>query len=383
MVRICYAFFMIVSHSSIWLYENETLRQRIVDREGLRGEFLESLINGDDITCVNQLRMDIRSFRLLCGLLRTEGKLKEDGPVSVEEQVAMFLHILAHHSKNRVIKFLFKRSGQTISKYFNSVLNGVIRLHEILLSAPDPVLEDCSDERWKLFKNCLGALDGTHIQVNVPAIDKPRYRNRKGDISSTNVLGVCSRDMKFIFVMPGWEGSASDSRVLRDAISRTNGLHVPTGYYYLVDAGYGNSEGFLAPYRGYRYHRSEWRHGYTPSNKQELFNMRHSLARNVIERTFGLLKMRWAILRSRSFYPIKVQIRIINACCLLHNFIRLEMPTDPMEEQLNVDMEAQLHNEDITNAAPINTIEGSDAWSAWRESLATGTWNEWLARHAN
>jgi hypothetical protein len=152
MVRICYAFFMIVSHSSIWLYENETLRQRIVDREGLRGEFLESLINRDDITCVNQLRMDIRSFRLLCGLLRTEGKLKEDGLVSVEEQVAMFLHILAHHSKNRVIKFLFKRSGQTVSKYFNSVLNGVIRLHEILLSAPDPVLEDCSDERWKLFK---------------------------------------------------------------------------------------------------------------------------------------------------------------------------------------------------------------------------------------
>jgi hypothetical protein len=107
------------------------------------------------------------------------------------------------------------------------------------------------------------------------------------------------------------------------------------------------------------------------------------MARNVIERTFGLLKMCWAILRSRSFYPIKVQIRIINACCLLHNFIRREMPTDPMEEQLNVDMETQLHNEDITNAAPINTIEGSDAWSAWRESLATGTWNEWLARHAN
>ena len=57
-----------------------------------------------------------------------------------------------------------------------------------------------------------------------------------------------------------------------------------------MDAGYANGEGFLAPYRGYRYHRSEWRRGYTPSNKEELFNMRHSMARNVIERTFGLLK---------------------------------------------------------------------------------------------
>ncbi|CAJ2651696.1 unnamed protein product, partial [Trifolium pratense] len=206
MIDLCFTILIIVSHSSMWFYENNCIRQQPVDREGLRGEFLECLINRDDAVCVNHLRMDIRSFRILCCLLRNEGKLKEDGLVCIEEQVAIFLHILAHHSKNRVIKFLFKRSGETVSRYFNLVLNGILRLHETLLKAPEPVPEDCLDERWKLFKNCLGALDGTHIQVNVPAIDKPRYRNRKGDIS-TNVLGVCSRDMQFIYVMPGWEGS--------------------------------------------------------------------------------------------------------------------------------------------------------------------------------
>ncbi|CAL5324843.1 unnamed protein product [Camellia sinensis] len=56
--------------------------------------------------------------------------------------------------------------------------------------------------------------------------------------------------MQFIYVLPGWEGSASDSRVLRDAVNRPNGLKVPTGHYYLIDAGYTNGEGFLAPYRG-------------------------------------------------------------------------------------------------------------------------------------
>ncbi|XP_028085400.1 uncharacterized protein LOC114286431 [Camellia sinensis] len=35
--------------------------------------------------------------------------------------------------------------------------------------------------------------------------------------------------MQFIYVLLGWEGSASDSRVLRDAVSRPNGLKVPTG----------------------------------------------------------------------------------------------------------------------------------------------------------
>lgn len=74
----------------------------------------------------------------------------------------------------------------------------------------------------------MGALDGTYIDVHVPSVDRPRYRTRKGDVV-TNVLGVCDRNMEFIFVFPGWEGSASDSRVLRDALSRPNGLRVPNG----------------------------------------------------------------------------------------------------------------------------------------------------------
>jgi hypothetical protein len=74
----------------------------------------------------------------------------------------------------------------------------------------------------------LGALDGTYIRVRVPTIDKPRYRTRKGEVA-TNVLAVCSHDLQFIFVLPGWEGSASDSRVLHDAITRQNGLRVPIG----------------------------------------------------------------------------------------------------------------------------------------------------------
>ena len=64
--------------------------------------------------------------------------------------------------------------------------------------------------------------------MRVPLEDKPRYRNRKGEIA-TNVLGVCSQDMQFIYVLPGWEGSAADGRVLRNAISRRNGLRVPHG----------------------------------------------------------------------------------------------------------------------------------------------------------
>ncbi|PPD68271.1 hypothetical protein GOBAR_DD34850 [Gossypium barbadense] len=93
------------------------------------------------------------------------------------------------------------------------------------------------------------------------------------------MLGVCTPDMQFVYVLPGWEGSVADGRVLRDAISRTHGLKVPYGCYYLVDAGYTNCEGFLAPFRGQRYHLNEWRQGYQPSSPQEFFNMKHAAAR--------------------------------------------------------------------------------------------------------
>ena len=119
-------------------------------------------------------------------------------------------------------------------------------------------------------------------------------------------------------------------------------LYFQIGYYYIVDAGYANAEGLLTPYRGTQYHLNDWRCGCTLTTAQELFNMRHFAARNVIERTFGLLKICWAIFRSPSFYPIKTQNRIIIAYCLLYNLIRREMATNSME----IELDTVLNNHD-------------------------------------
>ncbi|KAL0337713.1 UNVERIFIED_CONTAM: hypothetical protein Scaly_2046400 [Sesamum calycinum] len=50
-------------------------------------------------------------------------------------------------------------------------------------------------------EGCLGALDGTFIDVRVLEHEKGRYRTRKG--------------------------SAADNRILRDAVHRPGGLRVP------------------------------------------------------------------------------------------------------------------------------------------------------------
>ncbi|KAF5189205.1 nuclease, partial [Thalictrum thalictroides] len=152
---------------------------------------------------------------------------------------------------------------------------------------------------------CLGALDGTHITASVPIEEQDRFRGRKL-ITTQNVLAACSFDLKFTYVLPGWEGTAHDQRVLDDALARANPFVVPSGRYYLVDAGYTHQPGFLAPYRRTLYHVSE-HEGRTPQNERELFNQRHSLLRNSIERAFGVLKKRWPMLSTQSFYPYMTQ----------------------------------------------------------------------------
>ncbi|KAL8524666.1 hypothetical protein ACS0TY_014318 [Phlomoides rotata] len=305
------------------------------------------------------------------------GWTKPSKYINMYEKVVMFLSILAHHSKNRCVKFQFKRSGQTISKEFHSVLRSVLKLHNLLLVKPHPVPNDSNDTRWGQFKGCLGALDGTHIDVHVPSLDKGHYRNRKGQVS-VNVMAVCDMNMSFVYVLTGWEGSAADSGVLRDALNREHRLRIQRGTYYLCDNGYPNCEGFLTPYKGVRYHLSEWSHR-RPQNAHEYYNMKHTRARNVIEHTFGLLKMRWGILRSPSWYPIKTCYQIIMACCIIHNFLRKELDVDPLEGGLDEFLSE--HPVEDQDDAPdlIESLESTTKWAQWRDILAQSMFNDWNA----
>ncbi|KAL8493331.1 hypothetical protein ACS0TY_024520 [Phlomoides rotata] len=277
--------------------------------------------------------MDRDTFHKLCDMLQSFGGLKSSRRVTVIEKVAMFLSILAHHTKNRCVKFQFKRSGQTVSKHFHAVLHCVLRMHSLLLVKPKAVTEDSTDVRWQKFPGCLGALDGTHVDVHVPTRDKGQYRNRKGN-------------------------------------------------YYLCDNGYLNCEGFLTPYKGVRYHLSEWS-SRRPQSHQEYFNMNHTRARNVIERTFGLLKMRWGILRSPSWYPIKTANKIIMACCLLHNYIQKEMDVDSLESDLDDYMSNSPNVGDDADDGTgiVDSLDATPEWTIWRDSSAMNMFNEWRTGH--
>ncbi|KAL5798550.1 hypothetical protein ACOSQ2_003370 [Xanthoceras sorbifolium] len=79
---------------------------------------------------------------------------------------------------------------------------------------------------YPYFKDCIGAIDGTHIPAMVTGLDINSYRNRHGTISQ-NVLAACNFDLEFIYVLSGWEGSVHDSKVISDVLLRRNELKVP------------------------------------------------------------------------------------------------------------------------------------------------------------
>ncbi|XP_023636147.1 putative nuclease HARBI1 [Capsella rubella] len=201
--------------------------------------------------------------------------------------------------------------------------------------------------------------------------EAPSYRNRKGVISQ-NVLAVCNFDMEFIYVLSGWEGSAHDSKVLYDALSK----------FYLADCGFANRRKFLAPFRATKYHLQDFTgQGCDPETPHELFNHRHASLRNVIERIFGIFKSRFLIFKTAPPFPYKTQTEIVLACVALHNFLRKHCRSDEFLTQ-EVGDEANMENntplEDFQNNEEVFETQDQERESAniWREAMAQQMWSD-------
>ena len=115
---VCIMIVVILHHIITSFHEKYVLKNHTFARHQTRLQTLDDMVGNGDIECVNQLRMDIRTFGLLYELLRSDGRLKMDIVVSIDKQVCMFVHVVAHHVKNQIINNRFKRSGETISRFF-------------------------------------------------------------------------------------------------------------------------------------------------------------------------------------------------------------------------------------------------------------------------
>lgn len=76
----------------------------LIDRAPDQRRHMRGLVGISDVTCLDNLRMSRDTFNSLCYLVEHIGGLRRAKNVDIPEQVAMFLNILAYHTKLVMIR---------------------------------------------------------------------------------------------------------------------------------------------------------------------------------------------------------------------------------------------------------------------------------------
>ena len=125
-------------------------RAPYVNHAAKREEYINSILHGSEGHCVNQIRMKPIAFHHLCHILIEGEHVRLTNHMFVMEQVFIFLHIIGHNVRFRVMGSRIYRSTETVHKYFKVVLRGVLKLYRALikLRSKDTPLEIRNNGRF-------------------------------------------------------------------------------------------------------------------------------------------------------------------------------------------------------------------------------------------
>ncbi|XP_049270038.1 putative nuclease HARBI1 [Rhipicephalus sanguineus] len=160
------------------------------------------------------------------------------------------------------------------------------------------------------FPEVLGCIDSTHVQIKPPKDQEHVYRNRKG-LYSNNVQAICNAEGAITQLASWLPGSTHDSFVWASCDLRrcSERGELPDGWL-LGDSGYALEPWLLTPLRS------------AAGPAEERSKAAHTRTRQVIERTFGILKGRFTCLHQSGGvlqYSPAMCAKIMVASAVLHN----------------------------------------------------------------
>jgi hypothetical protein len=124
-------------------YKEEEINRIYIPREprinaiAQREFYIDSILNRGDRHCVEQIRMKPIVLHRLCDLLTSRNLLRATQNVSIREQVIVFLQIVGHNQRFRVVSGRYYRSVETIHRYFRIVLKAILKLYKHLIKDPE------------------------------------------------------------------------------------------------------------------------------------------------------------------------------------------------------------------------------------------------------
>lgn len=232
------------------------------------------------------------------------------------------------------LEFDFKISRKTIPGIIKETcftIWNVIQPQEMPSPTKELWLQKAKDfEQITQFPNCIGSIDGKHVRIICPPNSGSEYFNYK-KFFSVVLMAISDANYYFTAVDVGAFGREGDSSIFKKSNFgqrlKNNELDLPLDsplpvpdnfekgpqfpYVLLGDEAFGLSEHVMRPYpsKGLSY-------------EKRIYNYRHCRARRVVECSFGILSNKWRVLHSSMLIHPNFAIIVVQACCVLHNFVR-------------------------------------------------------------
>ncbi|CAD6340542.1 unnamed protein product [Miscanthus lutarioriparius] len=287
-----------------------------------------SIMSSTDESSYNDTSSDGPSTVILAKAAVVLRRLK-DKCTSVEA-LGMYIWTCSHQSASRECKYRFERSLDIVSRKITTVAEVMYRWASTVLVPADRNYTRVNQKlaayaSW--FVGCIGAIDGTHIEIEVNREAKADFFNRKGK-TTINVCAIVDMDGHFTYVGAEKARACHDMAVLKD--------YQDDGRYYLANMGYIDMPGYMTPFRNTRYHMNDFRGvEFHRLQREEKFNYIHAKLQNVIKRRFGGLKECWHILNGVPYCKRKKQDMIVISCFALENYLwMLKYGADPPSYEL-------------------------------------------------